>query len=82
MRKSLLILFLGLVISIGGCGSSGTWDDDPQNWNRAFQSSKPKDVKLIHSRYWRSAHWSYEFEYLFEVEKNNKFREQLFSENK
>ena len=82
MKKTLLILFLGLIILLGGCGSSGTWDDDPQNWTRAFNSQQPKDINVIHSKYWRSAHWTYEFQYFFEIEKNDKLKAQLFSENK
>ena len=34
-----------------GCGyvRAGTWVDDPGNWSRAFQSTKPADVSVIHS---------------------------------
>lgn len=82
MKKALLILFLSLLIPLGGCGSSGTWDDAPENWTRAFRSKKPKDVNVIHSRYWRSPHWTYEFEYFFEIERNDKLNAQLFSQNR
>src|SRR6266516_3732414 len=33
-------------------------------------------------KYWRSPHWSYEFEYYFEIGPNSKLKEQLFGENK
>ena len=61
---------------------SGTWDDDPKNWGRAFRSTKPPDVRVIHSRYWRSAHWSYEFQYFFEIAPNAGLKQQLFAANK
>jgi hypothetical protein len=67
-----------------GCGYfvSGTWDDDPGNWTRAFQSTKPPDVVVVHSKYWRSPHWSYEFQYFFEIAPNVDLKRQLFSANK
>jgi hypothetical protein len=77
-----LLVFAALV-SVG-CGYfvSGTWEDDPGNWGRAFQSTKPPDVVVVHSKYWRSPHWSYEFEYYFEIAPNAGLKRQLFSANK
>lgn len=42
---------------------------------------KPDDVIVHHSQYWRSPHWSYEFEYYFEIQSNEELRQQLFSRN-
>jgi len=66
-----------------GCGvfTSGTWEDDDGNWERAFGSAKPEDVVLLHSKYWRSSHWSYEFEYFFEIECNADFQDQIITDN-
>lgn len=50
-----------------GCGSSGTWEDDARNWRRAFSSDLPPGVAVVHSRYWRSPHFTLEFEYFFEL---------------
>jgi hypothetical protein len=61
---------------------SGTWDDDPKNWGRAFHSTKPPEVIVVHSRYWRSPHWSYEFQYFFEIAPNSELKHQLFTANK
>jgi len=72
---------LGLLLCLLGC-SSGTWENDSGNWERAFQTQKPDDVTVLHSKYWRSPHWSYEFEYFFEIEQNDKLKEQLFTQNK
>jgi hypothetical protein len=66
------------------CGyvRSGSWDDDPGNWHKAFRSTKPDDVVVVHSRYWRNPHWSYEAGYTFELAPNAKLREQLFAQNR
>jgi hypothetical protein len=83
-RLSTIALVLLLFLDNAGCGyvKAGTWEDDPGNWNRALQSTKPPNVEVIHSRYWRSPHWSYEFEYFFEIGPNAKLKEQLFGKNK
>jgi hypothetical protein len=46
---------------------AGTWEDDPGNWRRAFDEEQPAQVKVVHSKYWRSNHFTYEFIYYFEV---------------
>ena len=71
-RTSSIALSLPVAIVIAGCGyfMAGTWEDDPGNWGRAFESTKPPDVAVVHSKYWRSAHWTYEFEYFFEIAPN------------
>ena len=61
---------------------AGTWEDDPGNWNRAFRSTKPPDVTVVHSKYYRSPHWTYEFQYFFEIAPNTTFKTQLFAQNK
>ncbi|HEY4416165.1 MAG TPA: hypothetical protein VGO57_10770 [Verrucomicrobiae bacterium] len=53
---------------IEGIGHAGTWEDDPQNWYRAFKESQPAQVKVVHSKYWRSNHFTEEFIYFFEIE--------------
>jgi hypothetical protein len=39
-------------------------------------------VVVLHSRYWRSAHWTYEFQYFFEIKRNDDLKDQLFTQNK
>lgn len=75
-------LLLAAVVLGTGCGysQSGTWNDDPDNWERAFNSTKPPDVEVVHSYYWRSPHWTYEFEYFFEVAPTPELSAQLFGE--
>jgi len=54
---------------------AGTWEDDPRNWHRAFNEEQPAAVKAIHSKYWRSNHFTYEFIYFFEVEATPEWRD-------
>jgi hypothetical protein len=77
------ILCLALLLCPLGCGyfSSGTWEDDPANWERAFRSGKPDDVVVLHSKYWRSPHFTYEFQYFFAIQRNDELQKQLFAEN-
>ena len=82
MRAGVPIL-AAVVLLQCACGyvKSGTWEDDPGNWNRAFHSTKPPDVEVLHSKYWRGAHFTLEFSYYFEIKANDALREQLFSSN-
>ncbi len=65
-------LALFLLTLVPGCGyvASGTWDDDDENWERAFGTELPEDVELVHSQYWRGAHFTYECCYYFEIAPN------------
>jgi hypothetical protein len=56
---------------------AGTWEDDPQNWYRAFKERAPAQVKVVHSKYWRSSHFTYEFIYYFEVEATPEWRNEF-----
>ena len=54
---------------------AGTWEDDPKNWYRAFNEEQPAQVKVVHSKYWRSDHFTYEFIYFFEVQATPEWRD-------
>ncbi len=58
-----------------GIRNAGTWVDDPQNWYRAFREPLPAQVKVIHSKYWRSDHFTFEFSYYFEVAATPEWRD-------
>jgi hypothetical protein len=47
--------------------TAGTWEDDPKNWFRAFNEQTPPDVQVLHSKYWKSDHFTYEYIYFFEI---------------
>jgi hypothetical protein len=84
MKRLTIPLLVAVITATAGCGyfMAGTWDDDPDNWGRAFQSTRPEDVPVVHSRYSRSPHWSYEFQYFFEIAPNAQLKAQLFTANK
>jgi hypothetical protein len=70
------------LLTLTGC-SSGSWDDDRKNWSRAFGGQKrPPEVKIIHSRYWKSPHFTYEAEYFFEFTAPAKFLEDWIASQK
>jgi hypothetical protein len=55
---------------LAGCGyfQSGTWEDHPKNWKRAFGESKPADgITVLHSWYIRMPHFTAEFAWFFEL---------------
>ncbi len=54
---------------------SGTWEDDPKNWYRAFREEPPAEVTVIHSKYWNSAHFTEEYIYFFEVRATPEWRD-------
>jgi hypothetical protein len=54
---------------------AGTWEDDPQNWHRAFNEQQPAQVKVIHSKYCRSDHFTVEFIYYFEIEATQEWKD-------
>jgi hypothetical protein len=78
MRRTAILLIL---LTLTGCHRSGTWEDHPQNFERIFRVSQPKDLFVVHSRFWRSAHGTYEFEYFIQIQRNEDFRKRLFKHN-
>jgi hypothetical protein len=65
MQRSLVLSIAALLLV--GC-SNGTWNDDPDNWERAFGESRPADgITIVHSWYWRSPHFTAEYRWIFEL---------------
>lgn len=62
-----------------GCLSAGTWENDSGNWKRAFSSDPPPGITVVNSWYWRSAHWTLEHEYFFEIEVTDEMAQALIS---
>ncbi len=71
-RSSLLAFF---ALQADGIMHAGTWEDDPKNWNRAFNEDQPAQVKVIHSKFWRSNHFTDEHIFYFEVEATPEWRD-------
>ena len=58
---------------------AGTWNNDPKNWLRAFNEEQPAEVRVVHSKYWRSNHFTVEYIYYFEVEATPAWKEKFFT---
>jgi len=67
MRLAHFITIVCAAVLTCSCHRSGTWNDDPKNWQRAFRERMPTNIGVVHSVYWRSAHWTYEAAYYFQV---------------
>lgn len=81
MKPSLRILLLLGGLLLAGCHESGTWVDDPRNWKRIFRAPKPDDVTVVHSWFWRSPHFTYEYEYYLHVRANADLQKRLLTLN-
>lgn len=72
--RSLITIALIAAASVG-CG--GTWENDPNNWQRIFRDEKPPDIQVVNSFFWQSSHWSYEFSYHIHIAPNARFEADL-----
>lgn len=70
-RVWVLSFVVGLTFVLAGCG--GTWVDDAGNFKRVFGISQPPDVRVVHSYYWKSPHWSTEYRYFIAIHASSKF---------
>ena len=86
LATGLLLLLAGRVVYVVSCLSlmdalheesakdAGTWEDDPNNWHRAFGEDSPQDVSVVHSYYWGSDHFTHEYICYFEVQASPSWR--------
>lgn len=79
MRRFLFPILLAITF---GCSRSGTWEDDPKNFERAFRQRPHEDAVIVRSWYWRSPHWTHEFAYFFHFRASENFQKFLFDNNK
>ncbi len=77
IRLSFILLILSQ-----GCGYffAGSWEDDPNNWIRAYNQEKPDDIQIVHSYFERFAHWSYEFDFYIQIQPNSEFLQKIIAE--
>jgi hypothetical protein len=66
-----------LLLALPSCG--GTWIDDDGNFRRVFGFSKPQDVEVLHTYYWKSPHWSVEYSYFISLRVDAGFATRLTS---
>ncbi len=77
----------GLILALMpllGCGyfRSGTWVEDPENFARAWGYAKPDAVHMLHSWYWRSAHFTREESYFFQFQWNEELFRRFVAANR
>jgi hypothetical protein len=70
-----LVTAVAVLLILTGCG--GTWVDDDRNFQRVFGFDKPNDVQVLHSFYWKSAHWSTEYRYYISLRASSQFASSL-----
>ena len=71
-----------LALSLLSCHESGTWIDDPHNFERAWGLPPPSGVRVLHSTYYRSAHFTREEIYYFEFAPSPSLAESFASSNR
>ncbi len=81
MNRIFFLIILSATLSSCGYFNSGIWEDDPETWNKVFGEDVPNEVEIIHSQFWKSAHWSYEFEVFFELKTSHSFFKSYFINN-
>ena len=85
MRRRSSTALLPLVVLLNaGCGyfAAGTWEDDPDNWRRAFQSTKPAERRSCPFHPVALRALDERFEYFFEIAPQPSLTAQLFGQNK
>lgn len=79
--KRLLVAYAFFAMQADSIREAGTWEDDPKNWYRAFHEEPPGEVKVVHSKYWRSDHFTVEFMYYFEMEAAPEWRDKYLAKH-
>lgn len=64
-------------ISCLSCGS-GTFENDPKTWHKVFGGEVPNEVEILNSRFWKSAHFTYEYELFMEFKSSQSFADSFF----
>lgn len=75
IKKS--IQFILLLLITCSCGS-GTFENDPKSWNKVFGEDIPEEIEVRNSRFWKSMHWSYEFEFFAKIKSDKSFLKEYF----
>ena len=82
MIARLMAVALLAVLALPACHRTGTWSDDPRNYNRAFGQQAPSDLRIRHSWYWRSAHFTREEAYYFQFARHAAWMRGFITENR
>jgi hypothetical protein len=81
-RLSITIVAVALGLVQFSCGyfQAGSWEDDPNNWYRAFGQDQPSDVVLVHSLYTRYPHFTHEHLFYLEFQAPREFLDSMIAE--
>src|SRR4051812_21318192 len=82
MKQITVLIGVCLLVLTPACGylAAGTWENDPKNWTRAFNESRPADgIEIVHSWYRRMPHWTAEFAWFFELKMSASARAAMFA---
>lgn len=82
MRNRLALGSLLVVLALAACHRSGTWEDDAKNFERAWGQAAPGDLRIQHSWYWRSVHFTREEAYYFQFGRHTELMRGFIAENK
>lgn len=74
-------LLAATALVLAACHRSGVWSDDPKNFERAWNQRPPTDLRIPHSWYWRSAHFTREEAYYFQFARHGQFMRGFIAEN-
>jgi hypothetical protein len=75
------VLIASALLIVTACHESGTWVDDPNNFKRAWGVDAPSGVQVVHSRYSRSAHFTREEVYYFQLRATSSYAQAFAAEN-
>ena len=76
MRNRFILLFITSIL-LFNCGS-GTFENDPEYWNKIFGEDIPKEIEVLNSKFWKSAHWTFEFELYAKLKADKNFIQEYF----
>ncbi|MEM9679225.1 MAG: hypothetical protein AAF901_02785 [Bacteroidota bacterium] len=71
------LYYILLCLTFLSCGS-GTFIDDPDTWNKVFGEETPNEIEVLNSRFWKSGHWTYEFELFAKLQSEKDFIKEYF----
>ncbi len=70
---------MALIIA-GGCSDSIDTKDDTIVWKRILGTARPTGVVTVNTYHWQSAHWTDEYQYFIQIEKNSILLKKLIAQ--
>lgn len=74
--------FICFILLNVSCSNNAVDTSDSQEAYRLWAGeSAPKNIRVLHGRYWRSPHWSYEFEVFLHIRASMDWKARFKEEN-